>query len=306
MAHLEVPMRTISTFTLGLILVATVSASAQDSAKSATPPNQPTPTTRIVTNGWVFSVWSDGTIKTNGTPLAKETQTQLINWVRDKVDEANAANPEAMIGIDEYDVNDTDKKGHRLSSKEAFDKIPGKDAWLSRLKQGDVLVTRERVKDGKLMFRGFPICLGGPLEPGDVMDGLLKQPLKLAQAAKAEHVRPGDVLVLWHAGDKKHAVQDCQTIATASQLKFEEYDVNTPDGLAKFNRRMAKFTPAARLKMIQEADAMYLQRGWLLEDDALLFGQPQELSVAVPATDVAALYVSKTTDPIGGRKSPAK
>jgi hypothetical protein len=167
-----------------LLIIATTPAIAQDSP--ATPPVQAPAPAPVVKNGWVFSVWSDGTVKTKGTALAKETQTQLLNWVRDKVDEANAANPEVMVGIDEYDVNETDRKGHLLSAKEAFDKLPGRDAWIARLKQGDVLVTRERVKDGKLMFRSFPICLGGPLEPGDVMDGLLKQPLKLAQAAKAD------------------------------------------------------------------------------------------------------------------------
>ncbi len=296
-------MRTISTFTLGLILVATGLAFGQEPAKkSATTTKLAPADVPVIKDGWVFSVWVDGNVEKDGMPIAKELQSRVRTWARDKVSEVNASNPEIEIGLDEYDINDTDRKGHLLSPKEAFDQLPGRDIWIARLKNGDAVVTRERVKNGRVLFRSFPVCLGGPMEPGDVMNGLLKQPLRSAQPV----AHPGDVLVLWHAGEKKQAVQDCQTIATASQLKFEEHDVNTPDGLAKFNRRMAKFTPAARLKMIQEADAMYLQRGWLLEDDTLSFGQPQELSVAVPATDVAALYVSKTTDPIGGRKSPVK
>jgi len=81
--------------------------------------------------------------------------------------------------------------------RKLFDKLPGKDALIARLKQGDVVVTRERLKDGKLIFRSFPICLGGRLDAEDVMKGLLKEPLKVAQPM----ARPGDVLVLWHAGD---------------------------------------------------------------------------------------------------------
>jgi len=66
---------------------------------------------------------------------------------------------------------------------------------------------------------------------------LIGQPIQ--QNPPALIARPGDVLTLWHTGEKKQAVQDCQTIALAAQLKFEEYDVNTPNGLAKFNLRMA-------------------------------------------------------------------
>jgi len=94
--------------------------------------------------------------------------------------------------------------GHLFSPKEVFDKFPGRELWAGRLKEGDAVVIRERMEDGKILSRSFPMCLGGPLDAPYVLDGLLK-PIKGPQLL----ARPGDVLVLWHAGGKQQAIADC-------------------------------------------------------------------------------------------------
>jgi len=296
MAHLEVPMRAIGTFTLGLVLLATIPVLSQE--QSATPAkNVPmSPDGRVVRHvkdGWILSVWIDGNVTENGSDAAKALQKRLLTWASQKAIEVD-------IPIDAYDINDTNRYGHPVSPKEAFDNFPGRDLWTSRLKEGDVVITRERMKDSKVASRSFPMCLGGPVDAPLALDGLL-QPVKTPQV-----VRPGDILVLWHTGDKKQAALDCEAAVKSAQLKFEEYDVTTPEGKTKFERRMAKFSPATRLKLMQEVKTAYLQRGWAMDNDTIQFGEPQELSTLVPVADTATLFVSKTTDPANGRKAPAQ
>jgi hypothetical protein len=292
-------MRTISTFTLVLILLATVTASAQDSAKSATPKTANSSSPAIQgparpNQEWTLVAYYDADVEVTGSEQAKLVQKRLLRWAELKA--------EGVLFLEKLNIRDDNKGDHLLSSKEAFEKIPGAALWRERLsKNGDVVVRRLKFQNGKYVSESFPILLGGPLEASVVLDELLK-PIKAPQLL----THPGDVLVLWHTGGNKQAALDSEAVAKLAQLKFEEYDITTPDGKAKFERRMAKYSPATRLKLMQEVKTAYLQRGWAMDNDTIQFGEPQELSTLVPVTDTATLFVSKTTDPAGGRKAPAQ